>query len=210
MLARSPDRLKSADLADALGTTAGFVPQVMGPLVRAGWVRSDPGPTGGYRLTADLDELSVLQVDRRDRRADRERPLRRGRRLVRGATAVLAALRLGQGTARAGDVAGIDVGGGRGGPRVTAVDCRRCTAVARDRSLWRAVAVPSEHGGWGLTLEPVLLGLLVGFSWSGMAIGAATFLAFLVRTPLKLALVDRRRGRAAADTSGMADRCWSS
>jgi Rrf2 family protein len=62
VLARSPDRLKSVDLADALGTTAGFVPQVMGPLVRAGWVRSDPGPTGGYRLIADLDELSVLQV----------------------------------------------------------------------------------------------------------------------------------------------------
>ena len=61
-LARSPVRLKSADLAEALGTTAGFVPQVMGPLVRAGWVRSDPGPAGGYRLTADLDEVSVLQV----------------------------------------------------------------------------------------------------------------------------------------------------
>ena len=62
LLSRSPERLKSADLADALGTTPGFVPQVMGPLVRAGWVRSDPGPTGGYQLTADLAELSVLQV----------------------------------------------------------------------------------------------------------------------------------------------------
>jgi Rrf2 family transcriptional regulator, iron-sulfur cluster assembly transcription factor len=62
VLARSPERLKSADLSDALGTTPGFVPQVMGPLVRAGWVRSDPGPTGGYQLTADLDKLSVLQV----------------------------------------------------------------------------------------------------------------------------------------------------
>jgi Rrf2 family iron-sulfur cluster assembly transcriptional regulator len=61
-LARRPERLKSVDLADALGTTSGFVPQVMGPLVRAGWVRSDPGPTGGYRLAVDLDELSVLQV----------------------------------------------------------------------------------------------------------------------------------------------------
>jgi hypothetical protein len=67
--------------------------------------------------------------------------------------------------------------------------------AARDRPLWRAVAVPSEHGGWGLTLEPVLLGLLVAFSWPGLAIGLATFLAFLLRTPLKLALVDRRRGR---------------
>ena len=29
-----------------------------------------------------------------------------------------------------------------------------------ERSAWRAVAMPAEHGGWGLTLEPVLLGLL--------------------------------------------------
>jgi Rrf2 family protein len=62
VLARSSGRLKSADLADALGTTPGFVPQVMGPLVQAGWVRSDPGPTGGYELAADLEELSVLAV----------------------------------------------------------------------------------------------------------------------------------------------------
>ena len=39
-----------------------FVPQVLGPLVRAGWVRSDPGPTGGYRCQVVLSEVSVLQV----------------------------------------------------------------------------------------------------------------------------------------------------
>ena len=43
-LQSAPVRLKSVDLADALGTTAGFVPQVMGPLVRAGWVRSVTSP----------------------------------------------------------------------------------------------------------------------------------------------------------------------
>jgi hypothetical protein len=57
------------------------------------------------------------------------------------------------------------------------------------------VAIPSEHGGWGLTAEPILLGLLLVFSWAGVAIGAAAMLAFLARTPLKLALVDRRRDR---------------
>jgi hypothetical protein len=41
----------------------------------------------------------------------------------------------------------------------------------------------------------VLLGLLVEPSLAGAALGAATLGAFLVRTPLKLALVDRRRGR---------------
>jgi hypothetical protein len=63
------------------------------------------------------------------------------------------------------------------------------------RPAWRAVAVPTEHGGWGLTLEPVLLGLMIAPSMGGLALGVAAFLAFLVRTPLKLAMVDRRRGR---------------
>ncbi len=61
-LQASTRRLKSADLADALGTTAGFVPQVMGPLVRVGWVRSVPGPTGGYERRRELDSLTVLEV----------------------------------------------------------------------------------------------------------------------------------------------------
>ena len=60
--------------------------------------------------------------------------------------------------------------------------------------------MPSEHGGWGLTLEPVLLGLLVAPSVAGVLLGVAAFLAFLVRTPLKLALVDLRRDRWLART----------
>jgi hypothetical protein len=55
--------------------------------------------------------------------------------------------------------------------------------------------IPSEHGGWGLTAEPVVLGLLLAFSWAGLAIGAVAVLSFLARTPTKLMLVDRRRGR---------------
>ena len=62
VLHRSPARLKSVDLAAALGTTAGFVPQVMGPLVREGWVHSVPGPTGGYEPLVEVDALNVLAV----------------------------------------------------------------------------------------------------------------------------------------------------
>lgn len=69
------------------------------------------------------------------------------------------------------------------------------------RSSWRMVVIPSEHGGWGLTAEPILLGLLLAFSWAGLAIGAAAFLAFLVRTPLKLAIGDRRRHRSLRRTT---------
>lgn len=61
-LSASSARLKSGDLAELLGTTPGFVPQVMSPLVRAGWVRSVPGPTGGYECVADLVSLTVLSV----------------------------------------------------------------------------------------------------------------------------------------------------
>lgn len=57
------------------------------------------------------------------------------------------------------------------------------------------MAVPSEHGGWGLTLEPVLVGLLIAPSSAGVLLGATALMAFLLRTPLKLVVVDVRRGR---------------
>lgn len=71
----------------------------------------------------------------------------------------------------------------------------RTPATARQRTLWRSVAVPSEHGGWGLTFEPVLLGLIVAPSWVGVAIGVAAMLAFVARTPAKVVLVDSWRHR---------------
>ena len=62
VLDQSAARLKSSDLAAALGAIAGFVPQVMGPLVRHGWVHSVPGPTGGYEPLIEVDTLNVLEV----------------------------------------------------------------------------------------------------------------------------------------------------
>jgi Rrf2 family protein len=58
----APDRIKADALAQALDTTAGFVPQVVGPLVKRGWVRSNPGPRGGYSAAVALDRVSVLDV----------------------------------------------------------------------------------------------------------------------------------------------------
>jgi hypothetical protein len=75
----------------------------------------------------------------------------------------------------------------------------------RSRSTLRTVAVPSEHGGWSLTAEPVLLGLVVAWSWAGLALGLAAVLAFVARTPLKVLLVDRWR-RRWLDRSRMAAR----
>lgn len=55
-------RMKGPMLATTVGSTPGFLAQVATPLVRAGWVSSDPGPTGGYSLRVDLATLSVLAV----------------------------------------------------------------------------------------------------------------------------------------------------
>lgn len=68
------------------------------------------------------------------------------------------------------------------------------------RAALRAVGVPSEHGGWGLTAEPILLGLLLAPSVAGVLLGLAGLLAFLVRTPLKFALVDASRHRTLERT----------
>jgi Rrf2 family protein len=61
-LARIGRRTKSSELAEAIGTTPGFMSQAMTPLAAQGWVRSEPGPSGGYVLTADLADVSVLDV----------------------------------------------------------------------------------------------------------------------------------------------------
>lgn len=55
-------RLNGTALAREVGTTASFLPQVMAPLIRAGWVVSERGPGGGYILTDDSDSISLLDV----------------------------------------------------------------------------------------------------------------------------------------------------
>ena len=73
-------------------------------------------------------------------------------------------------------------------------------AASRSPSL-RTVMLPSEHGGWSLTLEPALLGLIVAPSGAGWALAGAALLGFLLRTPLKLALGDLLRRRALVRTA---------
>ena len=60
--------------------------------------------------------------------------------------------------------------------------------------------MPTEHGGWGLTSEPGLLGLLVAPSLAGGFIAMAAMVAFVARTPVRIVLVDGRRHRRLART----------
>ncbi|NPV65582.1 MAG: YwiC-like family protein [Anaerolineae bacterium] len=64
----------------------------------------------------------------------------------------------------------------------------------------KSVAIPSEHGGWGFLLEPLILGLLLAPTAAGLGITLGTAGAFLARHPLKLAVADWRRGRRFART----------
>lgn len=55
-------RWRAAQLAEHVGTTAAYLAHIVGPLTKAGWLHSAPGPTGGHRLVADLDTVSLLDV----------------------------------------------------------------------------------------------------------------------------------------------------
>lgn len=50
------------DVAYEIGASLHYLPQIMKPLIGAGWVTSAPGPSGGYRLGHRLDRVSVLDV----------------------------------------------------------------------------------------------------------------------------------------------------
>lgn len=64
----------------------------------------------------------------------------------------------------------------------------------------KTVALPIEHGGWGIALEPVALGLIVAPTLAGIGLALATMGAFLARHPLKLIASDRRNRRRFART----------
>jgi hypothetical protein len=60
---------------------------------------------------------------------------------------------------------------------------------------FRSVALPTEHGGWGFTLEPILLGLLVAPTATGWELAVAATAVFLARRPVKLITTDLVRRR---------------
>ncbi len=57
----------------------------------------------------------------------------------------------------------------------------------------RPIALPVEHGGWGLLIAPLITGLWLAPSPAGGWLSLAALGAFLTRQPLKLAVGDRLR-----------------
>jgi hypothetical protein len=65
----------------------------------------------------------------------------------------------------------------------------------------KTVALPVEHGGWGLLFESVLLGLVLAPSIAALCLSLAAIGAFLARHPFKLAIGDWRRKRRSPRTT---------
>lgn len=62
-LARTPDQAESADqLAKAIHVPRRYLHKVLQDLVKAGLVRSQSGPGGGYRLDRAPEEITILDV----------------------------------------------------------------------------------------------------------------------------------------------------
>jgi hypothetical protein len=83
---------------------------------------------------------------------------------------------------------------------MAATSSSQTQSATRPTVRWRSIALPTEHGGWGFLLEPILLGLLLGPSWRGVLLGISAISFFLVHQPLKIALKDRVKGRQVART----------
>ena len=61
-VADSGTLMRAEDLATAIGATVPFVLHVVTPLSKAGWVESQRGPNGGYRLNVSTAGISMLDV----------------------------------------------------------------------------------------------------------------------------------------------------
>lgn len=64
----------------------------------------------------------------------------------------------------------------------------------------RSIALPPEHGSWGFLLEPLLLGLLVAPSMTGIWLTFGVIGLFMARQPARIALIDWQRGKRYART----------
>lgn len=57
----------------------------------------------------------------------------------------------------------------------------------------KTIALPAEHGGWGLLFEPIALGLLLAPSVAGFYLALSAVGFFLARHPLTLVVLNRKR-----------------
>lgn len=62
---------------------------------------------------------------------------------------------------------------------------------------FKSIALPAEHGGWSLILEPLVLGLILTPTWVGFSLGIAMMAVFLVHQPAKILLKAFSTGKSS-------------
>lgn len=67
-----------------------------------------------------------------------------------------------------------------------------------DRRMVKKILLPRQHGSWGFTLEPLLLGLLAAFSVDGFWLALAIIFAFLNHQPIRIAFKSQGQKRFLA------------
>ncbi len=55
-------RVNGSELAVKLDISTQYLPHVVAPLTKAGWVSSVSGPRGGYTIMRSLDDISLLDL----------------------------------------------------------------------------------------------------------------------------------------------------
>jgi len=65
----------------------------------------------------------------------------------------------------------------------------------------RSIALPNEHGSWGILLEPLVVGIAVAPSLASPFVALLYIGAFLSRQPLKWYLADLKAKRSRAQTA---------
>jgi hypothetical protein len=74
------------------------------------------------------------------------------------------------------------------GPKIKSADIRRPMRL-------RGIALPNEHGAWGMLFEPLVAATAIAFSVTAIWISLAVIAAFLIRQPLKVLMITRKAGR---------------
>jgi hypothetical protein len=64
----------------------------------------------------------------------------------------------------------------------------------------KAIALPNEHGSWGMLFEPLIAGLVVAWSPAAPFVALVFVGTFLTRQPLKVYIADRIAGRVRPHT----------
>ncbi len=64
----------------------------------------------------------------------------------------------------------------------------------------RGVALPHEHGAWGMLFEPIVAAMAIAFSAASPLIAVAFIGGFLIRQPLKVLMAGLKAGRTMPQT----------